>query len=182
MVKYHSGLETVLANQQSANNGTPDVVIAERRDVKIIQLSFFETQQALLKKELSRFGVSDVPHFSMLKSGKLAGAARVEMSKIWLISDEMPEGCDAALYPLDLSSSRAVIRLSGLKAPEVMARICAVDFRDKTRNFYSANMHHVGVHIHHHNDSFDIYMPRSFAQSLTELLLDISCQYHVQMA
>lgn len=182
MVKFYSGLESALANQQASNHGTPDVIIAERRDVKIMQLSFFETQEAAVKKELARFGVSDMPHFSVLKSGRTADAARVEMSKIWLIADAMPQGCDSQLYPLDLSSSRAVIRLSGVKAPEVMARICAVDFRDKQRNFYGANMHHVGVHIHHHDDIFDIYMPRSFAQSLTETVLDIARQYHVQMA
>ena len=182
MVNFNSGLEALFAKQPASDNGVIDVVITERRDVKILQLSYFESQEAALKKQLAIFGISDIPHFSQFKTGKKASVARVEMEKIWLIADVMPAACDAKFYPLDLSSARNVIRVSGPRALDVMARICAVDFRDKTRNFYATNMHHVGVHIHHHDDVFDIYMPRSFAESLTELLIDISRQYHVQMA
>ena len=182
MVKFHSGLETLFADQPASDNGLIDVIITERRDIKILQLSYFDSQQAALKKQLATFGISDIPHFSQIKTGKKASAARVEMEKIWLISDAFPTDCDGQFYPLDLSSARNIIRVSGPRAGDVMARICAVDFRDKTRSFYATNMHHVGVHIHHHEDMFDIYMPRSFAESLTELLIDISRQYHVQMA
>ena len=182
MVKLHTGLESLFARQSASDNGLIDVVISERRDIKILQLSYFDDQQAALKKQLAAFGISDIPHFSQFKVGRKASAARVEMEKIWLISDMMPADCDTQFYPLDLSSARQVIRVSGPRAGDVMARICAVDFRDKTRSFHATNMHHVGVHIHHYDDLFDIYMPRSFAQSLTELLIDISRQYHVQMA
>ena len=182
MVKFHSGLEALFAKQPASDNGVIDVVITERRDVRILQLSYFDSQKAALKKQLADFGIADIPHFSQFKAGKKAAAARVEMEKIWLISDSVTWDCDQQFYPLDLSSARNVIRVSGPRAGDVMARICAVDFRDKTRSFYAANMHHVGVHIHHHDGLFDIYMPRSFAESLTELLIDISRQYHVQMA
>ena len=182
MVKFHSGLEKLFAEQPPSDNGVVDVTITERRDIKILQLSYFDNQEAALKKQLADFGISDIPHFSQFKAGKKAAAARVEMEKIWLIADTFPEACDGQFYPLDLSSARNVIRVSGPRAGDVMARICAVDFRDKTRSFYATNMHHVGVHIHHHDNIFDIYMPRSFAESLTELLIDISRQYHVQMA
>ena len=198
MVKFHSGLEELFAKQELSLKGAPDVVISERRDVKILQLSFFLQQQTALKKQLALFGISDVPKFSQIKTGKKASAARVEMEKIWLIRDEKPEQfsdqiseqisgpslgqCDDKFYPLELSSARNIIRVTGRRAPDVMARICAVDFRDKSRSFYATSIHHVGVHIHHHDDGFDIYMPRSFAVSLAEMIITISRQYNVQMA
>ena len=182
MIKYQSGLEALLARQSFSQTGNCDVIISERRDVRILQLSFFANQTAALETQLRAFGISALPSFSQVKTAKGVSAARVEMEKIWLISDDALAGIDTALYPLDLSAARNVIRVSGARAADVMARICAVDFRDKTRAFYATSMHHVGIHIHHHNDVFDLYLPRSFAESLTELLIDISAQYHVQMA
>ena len=185
MVEYQSGLESVLSNaSQSAptKNITPDIVISEKRDVKIVQLSFFTSASAKLVKQLSLFGISDIPSPSQVKSGKSYMAARVEMEKIWLIGTDMPTKLDKACYPLDLSSARNVLRLSGPRASDVIARLCAVDFRDNSRQFFATSLHHVGVHIHKQKDCFDIYIPRSFGVSLTEQIIEISQQYHVQMA
>ena len=188
MAKYHSGLEALFARQSDSlegrqkATGTADVIIAERRGMAILQMSFFPSQMAAFKTQLSAFGITDIPAFSQVKKGKNLIAARVEMEKVWLISDALPKGGKAAFYPLDLSSARAVVRVQGAKASDVMARLCAVDFRDKTRTFFGTAIHHVPVHIHHQDGVFDIYMPRSYSASLTELLVDIARQYHVQMA
>lgn len=186
MINYNSGLEhsslgTKTTSADTMKSGAPDVIITERRDIKIQQLSFFADEQTALKRHLSKMGLSDIPHFSQIAKGKSLMAARVEMGKIWLISDN-DIAMGTSFYPLDLSSSKNVIRLAGARAGDVMARVCAVDFRDKSRQFYATSLHHVGVHIHHHNQMFDLYMPRSFGHSLTDLLIDISRQYHVQMA
>ena len=186
MIKYNSGLESTALGAKGAVTdtslqGAPDVIISERRNIHIQQLSFFSGEEAALKTYLATKGISTIPHFSQVTKGKTSFAARVEMGKIWLVSNEMWEMAPA-FYPLDLSSSKNVVRLAGPRAEDVMARICAVDFRDKSRHFYATSMHHVGIHIHHHDELFDLYMPRSFGQSLTELLIDISRQYHVQMA
>lgn len=188
MADYQTGLEAVFEKHNDGSEagqkvtGAPDVIIAERREVKIMQFSFFVSQIASFKKHLSVFGISDIPDFSQVKKGKGCIAARVEMEKIWLIADVMPNERRAKFYPLDLSSARAVVRVQGAKAGDVLARLCAVDFQDKSRVFIGTAIHHVPVHIHHQDGVFDIYMPRSYAVSLTELLVDISRQYHVQMA
>ena len=188
MADYQTGLEAVFAKHTDGSEagqkvtGAADVIIAERRDVKIMQFSFFASQTADFKKHLLVFGISDIPDFSQVKKGKGCIAARVEMEKIWLIADVMPDAGRAKFYPLDLSSARAVVRLQGAKAGDVLARLCAVDWQDKSRVFIGTAIHHVPVHIHHQDGVFDIYMPRSYAVSLTELLVDISRQYHVQMA
>jgi len=108
--------------------------------------------------------------------------ARIEMSKIWMIGAVEIKDIPASFYPLDLSSSRSVLRIQGPRAEDLLARLCAVDFRDKTRNFYSTSIHHCATHIYQSDRGFDIYMPRSFGESLTDFIIDISRQYHVQMA
>ena len=70
MADYQTGLEAVFAKHTDGSEagqkvtGAPDVIIAERRDVKIIQFSFFASQITAFKKHLSVFGISDVPDFS----------------------------------------------------------------------------------------------------------------------
>ena len=87
-----------------------------------------------------------------------------------------------SFYPLDLSSARNIIRISGPRAGDMMARLCAVDFRDNARKFLCDIYSSCGVHMHKHSDVFDIYIPRSFGESITDYIIDISQQYHVQMA
>lgn len=185
---HETGLESILCkgndHLQSSQGGhsQPDVVISERRDTFIQQLSFFGSQSSSLTKQLAQFGIKSIPDFSQIKLGRQVNVARVEMEKIWLISASPLSDISRAFYPLNLSSARAILRVSGPRAPDLMARLCAVDFRDKSRNFVGTSMHHVGVHIHVQDGVFDIYMPRSFAASLADYIIDIASQYHVQMA
>lgn len=185
MDEYQSGLESLFARCQEMSNkdsGNPDVIISEQRHVVITQLSFFTSETAKMTKFLSSIGLSALPSYSHFKSGKNIAVARVEMEKIWLIG-QLPSTAKAdKFYPLDLSSARNIIRLSGTRADDVMARLCAVDFRDNTRNFFATSIHHVGVHVHKQKDAYEIYIPRSFGESIAEYILDISSQYHVQMA
>ena len=184
MADYNTGIETSLANADfTTGQNKTDLVISERRNVTIYQLSFFPEEAANITKFCKQIGLAGLPDFSQLISAtNHLQAARVEMGKIWLIGDRSVADVPASFYPLKLSSSKVVLRLSGVRASDVIARICAVDFRDDNRNFMATGIHHVPCHIFHEDGVFDIYMPRSFAQSLTDLILDISAQYHVQMA
>lgn len=183
MANYSTGLERCFDANQTANSaGTPDVVIAQLRPFYIQQLGFFEGQKSNLEKHLKSHSIKSIPAMSVAVSVKSVIAARIEMEKIWLISHEPIAKASAAFYPLDLSSARSAIRLSGVKVRDLLARLCAVDFDDSKRNFFATSIHHVGVHIHAHDGVFDIYMPRSFGQSVTDYIIDISRQYHVHMA
>lgn len=184
MADYNTGIETSLANADfTTGQNKADLVISERRNVTIHQLSFFADETAKITSFCKTIGFAGLPDFSQLIATKQhLQAARVEIGKIWLIGDGSVANVPASFYPLKISSSKVILRLSGVRASDVIARICAVDFRDDKRNFMATGIHHVPCHIFHEDGVFDIYMPRSFAQSLTDLILDISAQYHVQMA
>lgn len=185
MDEYQSGLESLFARAVEGgvkDSGSPDVILSEKRHVTITQVSFFSSEQAKMTKFLSSLGLANLPSYSQLKSAKSVSVARVEMEKLWLIGTLPKTEIDASFYPLDLSSARNIIRLSGNRADDVMARLCAVDFRDNTRNFFATSIHHVAVHVHKSKDAYEIYIPRSFAESIAEYILDISKQYHVQKA
>jgi len=185
MDDYQSGLESQFARAVKnvvKDSASPDVIISEQRHVTITQLSFFTSEKDKMTKCLSSLGLSNLPPFSQVKTAKSLLVARVEMEKLWLIGAVAPADIDASFYPLDLSSARNIIRISGMRADDVMARLCAVDFRDNTRNFFATSIHHVAVHVHKQKDAYEIYIPRSFGESIADYILDISKQYHVQMA
>lgn len=183
MANYTTGLEPALSKavfEEAA--GTADIIISERRHLQITQISYFADQQKALVSYLKSLKANAIPYFSTSEAAGDLQIARIEMSKLWMIGALDIEQVPAEFYPLDLSSSRSVLRLSGPRINDLMARLCAVDFRDDTRNFFGTSIHHCAVHIHKFERGYDIYMPRSFAESLGDYIVDISRQYHVQMA
>ena len=183
MANYTTGLEPALSKavfEEAA--GTADIIISERRHLQITQISYFADQQKALVSYLRFLKANAIPYFSTSEAAGDLQIARIEMSKLWMIGALDIEQVPAEFYPLDLSSSRSVLRLSGPRINDLMARLCAVDFRDDTRNFFGTSIHHCAVHIHKFERGYDIYMPRSFAESLGDYIVDISRQYHVQMA
>ena len=183
MANYTTGLEVALSKAGfEAQSGTPDIIISECRHFQITQLGFFAEQQKALSSFLKSIKAKAIPSFSLCEEAGSSKIARIEMSKLWIIGDFDMASVPSEFYPLDLSSSRSVLRLSGPRIDDLMARLCAVDFRDNSRNFFGASIHHCAVHIHKFERGYDIYMPRSFGESLTDYIIDISRQYHVQMA
>ena len=183
MANYTTGLEPSLSKavfEEAA--GTADIILSERRHMQITQLSFFADQQKALTSYLKSIKAKAIPSFSMSEAAGDLQIARIEMSKLWIIGAIDITQVPAEFYPLDLSSSRSVLRLSGPRIDDLIARLCAVDFRDNARNFFGTSIHHCAVHIHKFERGYDIYMPRSFGESLGDYIIDISRQYHVQMA
>ena len=183
MADYLTGLEPAFQKAGIEHGvGKADIILSECRHLQITQLSFFKAQEKSLNSYLQDLNGVSLPSFSCYEMKDELGIARIEMSKIWMIGAVEIKDIPASFYPLDLSSSRSVLRIQGPRAEDLLARLCAVDFRDKTRNFYSTSIHHCATHIHQSDRGFDIYMPRSFGESLTDFIIDISRQYHVQMA
>lgn len=183
MDNYRTGLEASFARAALPEvKGSADVVLSEVRHHQITQLSCFIDGLPDFDKYLKSLGWSGLPQVSRAEASGDALIARVEAEKIWVISASKSSDFEPSYYPLDLSSARAILRLSGPRASDVMARLCAVDFRDGSRQFHATGIHHVPVHIYAREGIFDIYMPRSFAESLTDYIIDIARQYQVQMA
>jgi sarcosine oxidase subunit gamma len=81
---------------------------------------------------------------------------------------------DAALT--DLSHARTILRLEGEAAAELLSRCVALDFDARAfpaDRVAQTAIHHIDVHIHRLTEtSFEIWVLRSFAESLAEWLLD----------
>ena len=85
-------------------------------------------------------------------------------------------------FPLDLTGSKVVVRLSGADAARLINRFCAVDLSCPEGKFLATALHHVPVHILKSSASaYLLFLPRSYAESLAQLLYHSALQFGVDV-
>ena len=80
----------------------------------------------------------------------------------------------------DLSFSRICINISGDRASNLLNHFLPLDLRESHFSFgssASSAIHHVGVTLWKKESGYDVFVPRSFAVSIWELLFETSLQY-----
>ncbi|MGB0233794.1 MAG: hypothetical protein ACPGAC_00890 [Candidatus Puniceispirillaceae bacterium] len=164
------------------------VKITEYRDFSLLQLAFFPDQEIAAKTMVKRqFGLPALPDISGSSQTDGLLCLRAEIGKIWLVS-EQPLGANLPAsmkkyYPLDLSASKICLHLSGAQSGQLINRQSAIDLSCPDGRFMATSMHHVGVHILKMGaESYLLFLPSSFAESLAHGLFDIACQFGVQIA
>ncbi len=166
------------------NTAAPGVTLAERRGLYLAQVSAFPGGEAALAAALKdRLGITLDARPNRASHGKDAVALWLGPQR-WLIETRSdpslrlpPE--QAAVVELD--HARCVVRLSGPSARDVLAKGCLLDLHPRafaagacaqTTLFHcSALLHAVA------DDTFDLYVPRSFAQSFWESLTDAAGEF-----
>lgn len=85
----------------------------------------------------------------------------------------------------ELGHSRTIIRVSGPCARDLIARFLAVDLDPAVfpaGRVTAAGLHGLGVTLHHVSDgTYDLYLPRTFALSLFEGIVEVAEQWGVEV-
>jgi methylglutamate dehydrogenase subunit D len=99
---------------------------------------------------------------------------RIAPDQIWVIGTTPDQ--QQGLFLTPLSSSRSCISIDGPHARVILAKCAAVDFHPqsfKPEHFIMTGIHHMPVLIHcTAMDQFHVYVMRTFALSLWEVLVD----------
>ncbi|MBX2882782.1 MAG: hypothetical protein KTR32_22720 [Granulosicoccus sp.] len=185
--------------------GTPGVVIELVPDLLLWQLTAWPTTVKLVEKNaLQLIGVpsgfdSARRPANHVAAGPRGVLLRVEPLKWWLL-DVTP----AALAPetgttLDLSHSRTRLRITGESAATLLNRFVSLDLRSTGRDsdqssggvekrsgmaedrIMSTSIHHVTVSIWQRSAGFELFLPRSFAVSILELLCQGAEQFGYEL-
>jgi heterotetrameric sarcosine oxidase gamma subunit len=166
MLKANSALESAKPYVSA------QLKIVEAPDFSLVQYAGSEKD---LKKALGK-----LPTFGKLQEGLL----RISPTQILSLDRHSRESGNpqkAGLHLTELSSSRTRIAISGAPARDVLAKCAAIDFHKsefKAGTFAQTGMHHVPVLIHCvSEDSFHIYVMRTFALSIWEHLTDAALEY-----
>jgi methylglutamate dehydrogenase subunit D len=148
--------------------------IAETPDFTLTQYAGAEKD---LKKALGKLPA----HVGIVQDDLL----RVGADQIWSISPHIRHSREggnlAGVYVTPLGSSRTRIEINGAPARDVLAKCAAIDFH-KTEfvpnSFAMTGMHHVPVLIHCvTDDTFHIYVMRTFALSIWDHITDAALEY-----
>ena len=180
-----SGL--VLGKQGRHEDSRSGVIMEELRGYQLIQLSVFPEQmrrfQTSLKHHINIDQLADT--FASVRASDML-LLRPEFTKFWLVRQR---GAEQALFkalahyfPLDLTGSKVVVRLSGEDAARLINRFCAVDLRCHVDKFLATALHQVPVHIlKSSTTAYLLFLPRSYAESLAELLYHSALQFGVEV-
>jgi sarcosine oxidase subunit gamma len=176
----------------AGTGGLPGAVLEEQRPAAMVQVNG-APQDSRLPMALGYLALESTPEPLRASPGK-GGTLLWNGPGQWLavswstpVSDFLI-GLRRALEPFgatvtDLSHARSVIRIAGPKAREVMLKGCPLDLeRFEVNDCASSLLAHLNVHIHCIGDqTFDLYVFRSFGLAMWEWLVDAALEYGVEM-
>ena len=113
-------------------------------------------------------------------AGKKGAMLRIEPMKWWLVGVEAPAFDAEKAVTLDLSHSRTRLRVNGDNAAEFLNRHFPLDLREESfpvGSVASSATHHVGVTLWRSEDGYELVIPRGFALSLWEGLVESAEQF-----
>ena len=112
-----------------------------------------------------------------------ANFVRIEPVKWWLLDDKndvFQSLSEEIGLTLDLSHSFVQLKIFGKSARSVLSHHIPVDMRDRqfpTNKLVTTSLSHVSVKLLRAQDCWCIFMPRSFSESLWQLICETAEQY-----
>jgi len=190
MVEPRSALDGHLApgRHGSGPAAGPGIRLAERRIAALWQVAAWPDRLDAAGAAVARAaGAESAPGPLRAVDGTAARAMRIEPLKWWLVAEAplaRPEIEPAEGTVLDLGHARTVLRLEGPALGDLMARLVSLDLRDAAfpeGAVAATGMHHVGVTLTRRAGGIDLYLPRSFALSLVDYLLETAAQFGIEI-
>ena len=165
--------------------GDPGVILEEIRDLQLQQLAGWpDTIDQVGKIAAETVGADHAPSSLHAHVGSHGALLRIEPLKWWAYGAE-PPAIDAEVgNNLDLSHSRTQIRITGPDAAEFLNRHFPVDLREAAfpvGAVASTVTHHVGCTLWHSAEGYELFIPRGFAMTLWEGLLESAEQFGVEV-
>ena len=161
--------------------GEPGVVLSDVSGLILHQVAAWpETASIAGLKAASSVGAFKSPGPCSAVLGKIGTLLRTEPLKWWILGAAAPELEPDVGATLDLSHSRTHVRVSGPKAAILLNRHLPLDLREAqfpVGSVASTAFHHVGVTLWRSEAGYELFLPRGFALSLWEMLLESAAQF-----
>ena len=143
-----------------------------------------------LVKISKHLDLQDYPGPNKAIANEKVGLLRTEPTKWWivgqeeLISHNLSDVAnlinDEEGNVLDLSSSRTQIVINGNDSTNLLNRHLPIDLREQSfpiDSLASTAFHHVGVTLWRSKNGYQLFVPRAFALSLWEILIESAHQF-----
>jgi len=181
MVERVSALDGHAIPGRFGEAGDPGIVLSDVPGLVLHQVAAWpESLKAVGTRAAKAVGVKTAPGPRMAVAGKNGALLRIEPLKWWMIGVEAPELAAEEGATLDLSHSRTHVRIAGPQAAPLLNRHLPLDLRQAhfpVGSVASSAFHHVGVTVWRSKDGYELFLPRGFALSLWDLLLESAAQF-----
>ena len=181
MVERVSALQGHVTKGRFGEPGKIAVHVSEVPDLILHQIAAWpETLTDVGARAAAAIGAGLAPGPCSASTGGAAALLRIDPLKFWLFGAE-----PLALEPdegavLDLSHSRTHIRIAGPDAAALLNRHLPLDLREShfpVGAVASTAFHHCGVTLWRSQSGYELFLPRGFALSLWDLLLESAAQF-----
>ena len=153
----------------------------EIRDLDIKQIAAWSTTIENVDLKLAHILNSiKAPGFNQVLSNNNQHLLRIEPLKWWIIGGGNIEIESEEGTIVDLSHAFTSIEIKGENAKNFFNRHLPLDLRDKSfpiNTIASSAIHHVSVKIWRTNQGYRLFIPRGFALSIWEILLETASQF-----
>jgi len=182
-------ISALAGHNQPGHQGDPGntgVILSEQPDLLLHQVAAWQNSLDEVGNSLAQLVGADAAAgpCSAVTGGK-GSMLRIEPMKWWLVGVAAPEFDAEKAVTLDISHSRTRVRVSGDDAVAFLNRHFPLDLREASfpvGSVASSATHHVGVTLWRSPDGYELFIPRGFALSLWEGLVESAQQFGVEIA
>ena len=169
-----------------AADGKIGVILQEVPDLNLWQIAAWPDSLDEVSAETAKaIGVEVAPRPGRATIQGNQVLLRVEPLKFWFTGVTTPQISPRNGATLDLSHSRTHVRVAGTQAQDLLNRYLPLDLRDQSfvpGTVATTAFHHVGITLWRSQSGFELFLPRSFALSLWELLRQGAAQFGYEVA
>lgn len=187
----HGDTPASIASKPNQRAREGEVVLREVHNLRLYQIcAWHDTAQQVAEKVAQSAGVGKID-MALVTSRKTVtigtnGAVLpIAPVKWWLVGALPPSLTPAQGATLDLSHSRTHVRISGPCATQLLNRYLPLDLRPQSfpvGTVAASAVHHVGITMWHSQQGYELFIPRSFALSIWEMLVETATQFGMEIA
>ena len=181
MVSRASALATNYKIGSVKVNEKITLTFQEIRDSDIKQIAAWPlTIESVDLKLANIINTKNAPGFNQALSVKDTHILRIEPLKWWIVEGKNIEIESSEGAIVDLSHAFTLIEIKGDNAKFFLNRHLPLDLRDYSfpvNSIASSAIHHVSVKIWRTDKGYRLFIPRGFALSIWEILLETASQF-----
>ena len=181
MVKRISALNKYYQKGVFGKKDITGVMISEIKDLTLYQVAAWpETLNEVGTKLAKYCNLKEYPLANKAISSSEIVILRKEPLKWWVIGNKIEDISFEEGSIIDLSHSQTHIRISGNDSRALLNRHLPIDLRDisfQLNSVASTVFHHCSVTLWRSKNGYEFFLPRAFALSLWEVLLESAAQF-----
>ena len=181
MSKRISALEKYFKKGVFGKKDKTGIIFSENKNLILYQVAAWpETLNDIGIKLAKNLNLTAFPSANFAICSSQIAMLRIEPLKWWVIGSKIQKLSSEEGSILDLSHSRTHLIISGNDSSTLLNRHLPIDLRKTSfplNSVASTAFHHCNVTLWHSKNGFELFLPRAFALSLWEILIESAAQF-----